>query len=63
MYPKFRPVNNFAKPIFSSSKHSHLPLKCSPYCAAKLTSLTHNDLQEDGGKYEGLSLSKTPQSS
>ena len=27
MYPKFRPVNNFAEPIFSSSKHSHLPLK------------------------------------
>ena len=55
-------MNNFAKPTFSSSKHSHLPLKkCSPYRAAKLTCLTQNDLQDDGGKYEGLSSSKTPQ--
>ena len=29
MYPKFKPVNNIAKAIFSSLNHPNLPLKMS----------------------------------
>ena len=29
MYPKFKPVDNFAKSIFSSLNHANLPLKTS----------------------------------
>lgn len=55
-------MNNFAKPIFFVFKTLSFAFKkCSPYRAAKLTCLTQNDLQDDGGKYEGLSSSKTPQ--